>query len=149
LGHYQNECPTWEEDNANYAEFAMEEETLLMAQTEQGYEAREEVWYLDSGCSNHMVGNKDWLFDFDESFKDSVKLGNDSKMMVMGKGNLKLFINGKIHVISNVYYLPGLRTNLLSIGQMQQKNVTIVFKNDTCKAYHEDKRLNFLNSNVS
>jgi hypothetical protein len=143
LGHYQNECPTWEEDNANYAEFAMEEETLLMAQTEHSNEAREEVWYLDSGCSNHMVGNKDWLFDFDESFKDSVKLGNDSKMMVMGKGNLKLFINGKIHVISNVYYLPGLRTNLLSIGQMQQKNVTIVFKNDTCKAYHEDKGLIF------
>jgi hypothetical protein len=65
LGHYQNECPTWDEDNANYAEFAVEEETLLMAQTDHGNEAREEVWYLDSGCSNHMVGNKDWLFDFD------------------------------------------------------------------------------------
>jgi hypothetical protein len=43
LGHYQNECPTWDEDNANYDEFAVEEETLLMAQTDHGNEAREEV----------------------------------------------------------------------------------------------------------
>ncbi|MCH80374.1 copia-type polyprotein, partial [Trifolium medium] len=142
LGHYQNECPSWE-DNANYAEFDDEEETLLMAKTEGRSEAREEVWYLDSGCSNHMIGNKQWLFDFDESFKDSVKLGNDSKMQVEGKGSLKLLINGKTHVITNVYYLPGLRTNLLSIGQLQQKNVTIVFKNDTCKAYHDEKGLIF------
>jgi hypothetical protein len=74
-----------------------------------------------------MIGNKDWLFDFDSSFRDSVKLGNDAKMSVMGKENVKLFINGKIHVISNVYYLPGLNTNLLSVGQLQQKNVTLVF----------------------
>jgi hypothetical protein len=142
LGHYQNECPSWE-DNANYAEFGEEEETLLMAKTDQGHEIQEEAWYLDSGCSNHMIGNKDWLFDFDSSFRDSVKLGNDAKMSVMGKGNVKLFINGKIHVISNVYYLPGLNTNLLSVGQLQQKNVTLVFKNDFCKAYHDDKGLIF------
>jgi hypothetical protein len=126
LGHYQNECPSWE-DNANYAEFGEEEETLLMAKTDQGHEIQEEAWYLDSGCSNHMIGNKDWLFDFDSSFRDSVKLGNDAKMSVMGKENVKLFINGKIHVISNVYYLPGLNTNLFSVGQLQQKNVTLVF----------------------
>ncbi|PNX69953.1 serine carboxypeptidase, partial [Trifolium pratense] len=41
-----------------------------------------------------MVGNKDWLFDYDDSFQDSVKLGDDSKMSVVGKGNLKLYIAG-------------------------------------------------------
>ncbi|GAU38467.1 hypothetical protein TSUD_151900 [Trifolium subterraneum] len=138
LGHYQSECPSWE-DNANYAEFHNEEETLCMAQTDHGNAVQEEAWYLDSGCSNHMIDNKDWLFDFDGSFRDSVKLGNDAKMTVMGKGNVKLFINGKVHVISNVYYLPGLNTNLLSIGQLQQKNVTIIFKNDTFKGYHDEK----------
>ncbi|KAK2412918.1 hypothetical protein QL285_048063 [Trifolium repens] len=142
LGHYQSECPNWE-DNVNYAELDYEEETLLMAKTEKGNEVKEEAWYLDSGCSNHMIGNKDWLFDFDASFRDSVKLGNDAKMSVMGKGNVKLFINGKIHVVSNVYYLPGLNTNLLSVGQLQQTNVTLVFKEDTCKAYHDEKGLIF------
>ncbi|GAU11414.1 hypothetical protein TSUD_344050 [Trifolium subterraneum] len=141
LGHYQHECPDW--NDANYAEFVNEEETLLMASTDHGNAIREKTWYLDSGCSNHMIGNKDWLFDFDPSFKDSVRLGNDARMSVMGKGNVKLFINGKIHVISNVYFIPGLNTNLLSVGQLQQRNVTIIFKEDSCKGYHEEKGLIF------
>jgi hypothetical protein len=64
-------------------------------------------------------------------------------MNVMGRGNVKLCINGKIHVITSVFYIPGLKTNLLSIGQIQQKNVTIVFKNDLCKLYHDEKGLLF------
>jgi len=38
-----------------------------------------------------------------------------------------------------VYYLPRRRNNFLSIGKLQQKNLTIVFKKDTCKVYHEKK----------
>jgi transposase InsO family protein len=144
LGHYQNECPTWEE-GANYAEFNEREEVLLMAQ-ESSQEAvyddsNMEMWFLDSGCSNHMVGRKDWLFNFDESFREMVKLGDNSKMPVMGKGSLKLHIGGMVQVITEVYYLPGLKNNLLSIGQLQQKNLTIVFSNDLCKVYHESRGL--------
>ena len=139
LGHYQNECPLWEE-NANYAEFE-DGELLLMAQSCLNTNAKDEAWFLDSGCSNHMIGTKDWLFDFDSEFRESVKLGDDSEMPVMGRGNLKLLIGGIIQVITNVYYLPGLRNNSLSIGQLQQKNLTIVFQKDTCKAYHEERGL--------
>jgi hypothetical protein len=141
LGHYQNECPTWGE-NANYDEFDYEEETLLMVTT-NSEDLKKQSWLLDSGCSNHMVGNKDWLYELDESYRDTVKLGDDSKMLVMGRGNVRLIINGKIHVISNVYYIPGLKTNLLSIGQIQQKKVTVIFKDDTCKIYHDEKGLLF------
>jgi hypothetical protein len=97
LGHYQNECPEWGE-NANYAQFNDEEEMLLMAKT-ACEESKTEVWFLDSGCSNHMIGNKDWLYEFDGDYKDSVRLGDDSRMNVVGRGNVKLCINGKIHVI--------------------------------------------------
>ncbi|GAU45216.1 hypothetical protein TSUD_244210 [Trifolium subterraneum] len=78
LGHFQSECPSWEEDNANYAQFDEDQEIFLMAQdTKSGGEnhMNHELWFLDSGCSNHMVGNKSWLFDHDDTFKDSVKLG--------------------------------------------------------------------------
>jgi hypothetical protein len=78
LGHYQNECPNWGEGSANYAEFDEEEEMLLMAKTE--YDDKDQIWFLDSGCSNHMVGNKAWLYDYDETHRDSVKLGDDSKI---------------------------------------------------------------------
>ncbi|CAJ2663992.1 unnamed protein product [Trifolium pratense] len=141
LGHYRNECPTWEEYDANYAEFDEEQELLLMARDNVSTHAKEEVWFLDSGCSNHMIGTKEWLFDYDDSFRESVKLGDDSRMSVMGRGNLKLQICGITQVITNVYFLPGLKNNLLSIGQLQQKDVTIVFKDDLCKVFHEQRGL--------
>jgi len=77
LGHYQNECPTWEE-NANYVEFDNHKELLLMAQETAKASAKDEVWFLDSGCINNMIGNKEWLLNFDQQFRESVKLGDDS-----------------------------------------------------------------------
>lgn len=89
LGHYQNECPEWEK-KANYAELEDEEELLLMSCLEKHQANREEVWFLDSGCSNHMTGCKDWFFDLEEGFNRSVKLGNDTRMSVVGKGSVKV-----------------------------------------------------------
>lgn len=59
----------------------------------------------------------------------------------MGKGNLKLFIGGITQIITDVHYLPGLSNNLLSIGQLQQKNLTIMFQKDMCKVFHEERGL--------
>ena len=43
----------------------------------------EEVWFLDSGCSNHMTGNKELFSELDESFSQTVKLGNNTRMAVV------------------------------------------------------------------
>lgn len=82
-GHFQNECPKWEEE-ANYADLEEKEEMLLMAyieeeenddRSEAGMEEiaekllqmaysgehenlRRKAWFLDSGCSNHMSGDQ-------------------------------------------------------------------------------------------
>ncbi|CAJ2641499.1 unnamed protein product [Trifolium pratense] len=141
LGHYQSDCPSWEEKDAKYAAFDETGEVLLMAQQDKESILKDEVWFLDSGCSNHMIGNKTWLFDFNSNIRESVKLGDDSRMEVKGKGNLKLCINGITQIITNVYYIPGLKNNLLSIGQLQQKGLTIIFKHDYCKVYHEERGL--------
>lgn len=117
LGHFQYECPDWEK-KANYAE---EEELLLMAIVETHQSKVEEAWYLDSGCSNHMTGNKCWFLELDEGYRQQVKLGNDTRMEVVAKGSVRLQINGINHVIADVYYIPELKSNLLSIGQYFRK----------------------------
>ncbi|XP_074318153.1 uncharacterized protein LOC141654945 [Silene latifolia] len=82
LGHFQYECPNWDK-KANYVE--EEEELLLMAYEVPHQKKQEEVWFLDSGCSNHMTGNKEWFYDMEENFSRTVKLGNDTKMAVVAK----------------------------------------------------------------
>lgn len=141
LGHYQYECPDWEQ-KANYAEFEeKEEEILLMSYVEIKHDEKEEMWFLDSGCSNHMSGNKKWFSDLDESFRHTVKLGNDSRMAVIGKGNVRMRVNGFTQVISNVYYIPELKNNLLSIGQLQDKGLSILIQHGKCMIYHPTKGL--------
>jgi hypothetical protein len=140
LGHFQNECPSWEK-GAHYAEMDEEEELLLMAYVQDKKTSKEEVWFLDSGCSNHMSGNKDWFIEMDEQFRHSVKLGNGVKMMVMGKGSVKLVTAGLTQVVRDVFFIPELKNNLLSIGQLQEKGLAIVMKDKACKIYHPTRGL--------
>lgn len=65
-----------------------------------------------------------------------MKLGNNSKMAVMGKGNIILQIAGITQVITDCFYIPELRNNLLSIGQLQEKWVVILIQHGVCKVYH-------------
>lgn len=140
LGHFQDECPNWEK-KAYYAELEEEDELLLMSYTELHQTKKEEVWFLDSGCSNHMTGNKKWFSDLEEVVNRTVKLGNDMRMAVVAKGSIRVKLNGMTQVISDVYYIPELKNNLLSIGQLQEKGLAILIKDGTCKVFHPKRGL--------
>lgn len=56
LGHYQFECLEKQEEKANLAE--TEEEILLMACADKNLSQTNDTWYLNSGCSNHISGDK-------------------------------------------------------------------------------------------
>jgi len=56
-----------------------------MACVENRQTENSKVWYLDSGCSNHMTGNKCLFSNLNENFRENVKLGNNSSIRVMGK----------------------------------------------------------------
>lgn len=65
-----------------------------MAQEQTKVKNREVVWFLGYGCSNHMCGSRELLNELDEKFKQSVRLGNNTKIEVAGKINVKLKFNG-------------------------------------------------------
>ncbi|KAL4568259.1 hypothetical protein LXL04_023867 [Taraxacum kok-saghyz] len=134
LGHFEYEYPN-REKGANYAGFNEEEDMLLMAVVDDN-QKKQGVWFLDSGCSNHMSGNKGWFVQLDESFRHSVKLRNDSRLQVMGKSNIIIEIQDQTQTINNVYFVHDLRNNLLSMGQIQYKDITILIKRRVCKLYH-------------
>lgn len=78
------------------------------------------IWYLDTGCSNHMCGNENAFSELDKSFRNSVKFGDNSTTFVMGKGKVIVHSKGNIgHIISDVLFVLDLKTNLLSVGQLQ------------------------------
>jgi len=140
LGHFQWECPKKAGDQkANYAE--TKEEMLLMTHVNFQQAETEHIWFLDSGCSNHMCGKRDMFFHFDSSFRESVKMGNDSSLIVQGKGRVRMEVNGIIHVITDVFFVLELKNNLLSIGQLQEKGLVVLIQQGNCKIFHPEKGL--------
>lgn len=109
--------------------------------TSTGTANNHHIWFLDSGCSNHMCGDKSKFINMEEGVFHSVKLGNDTRMKVGGKGQVKLIINHITYVINDTYYIPELKNNLLSIGQLQERGLTFVIKNGVCKIFHDEKGL--------
>ncbi|CAM8906648.1 unnamed protein product [Rhodiola kirilowii] len=107
-----------------------------MAQSELKDPKEKGISFLDSGCSNHMTGDKRWFVELDESFRHFVHLGNNSKMKVLGKGSVKFEVGKMIQMVTDVYFVPELINNLLSIGQLQEKHLTIMIKDGACKIYH-------------
>ncbi|GJV82405.1 hypothetical protein Tco_1522303 [Tanacetum coccineum] len=70
------------------------------------------LWYLDSGCSKHMTGDRSQLTNFISKFFGIVKFGNDQVAKIMGYGDYQI---GNV-TISRVYYVDGLGHNLFSVG---------------------------------
>ena len=103
--------------------------------------SKEELWFLDSSCNNHMCGKKQFFSRFDESFNTSIKLGDNSSMAVIGKGNTRTLVNEIVQVITEVFYVPGLQNNLLSVGQLQEKGLAILIQHGKCKIYHPNRGL--------
>nr|GEZ61020.1 integrase, catalytic region, zinc finger, CCHC-type, peptidase aspartic, catalytic [Tanacetum cinerariifolium] len=70
------------------------------------------LWYLDSGCSKHMTGNRSQLINFVSKFLGTVRFGNDHIAKIMGYGDYQM---GNV-TITRVYYVEGLCNNLFSVG---------------------------------
>ncbi|XP_076890504.1 uncharacterized protein LOC143541614 [Bidens hawaiensis] len=88
LGHFSYECPGSKE--ANFAGFDEGEEVMLMVKTERREETRNCIWFLDSGCSNHMCGIRERFMNMDNSYSTTVKLGNNTRMAVSGRGSIRM-----------------------------------------------------------
>nr|GEY54168.1 hypothetical protein [Tanacetum cinerariifolium] len=48
------------------------------------------LWYLDSGCSKHMIGDRSQLINFVQKFLGTVKFRNDHVAKIMGYGDYKI-----------------------------------------------------------
>ncbi|GKD00256.1 retrovirus-related pol polyprotein from transposon TNT 1-94, partial [Tanacetum coccineum] len=81
------------------------------------------LWYLDSGYSKHMTGDRSW-----KKFIGTVRFGNDHFSAIMGYGD---YVIGD-SVISRVYYVEGLGHNLFSVGQFCDSDLKVAFKKHTC-----------------
>jgi hypothetical protein len=83
---------------------------------------------LDSGCTNHMIREKEMFTSFEENdcSSDIITFGDNSEGKVLGYGKIGITTN---HSISKVVFVDSLDYNLLSISQLCEMGYNYLFTN--------------------
>ncbi|XP_022841983.1 uncharacterized protein LOC111365680 [Olea europaea var. sylvestris] len=86
-------------------------------------------WYLDTCATNYLSANKELFSTINESVKGSIVFGDETKVLIKGKGDVLLRAkNGSYLLISQIYYVPTLKSNILSLGQLLEMSYDIHLK---------------------
>jgi hypothetical protein len=133
-----NDCWYKEESKPNEASLMHEnknddsnqdEAVLLVCQGEE----LNGIWYVDSAASKHMTGDKMMFTNLLESDYGQVKVGDGKTYEIKGVGDVQFKTkSNKIEKIGEVYYVPGLKNNLLSVGHLLRKGYEVNFRDKSC-----------------
>jgi hypothetical protein len=142
FGYFVNKCWKKQADVGNESihitNESQDDQNLVFLTCNVTQESDNDILFLVSGCSNHMTGNKDLFSYIDTSIQSEVKLGNDYKVTINGKGVFLVYTkNNHRRNIDNVYFVPGLKCNIINVGQLMEKKYRVFFKNNVCKIYDE------------
>ncbi|KAL0549870.1 hypothetical protein IC582_014360 [Cucumis melo] len=64
--------------------------------------------------------------------KEVVVTGDNTRLQVKGQGDILVKTKKGTKRVTNVFYVPGLKHNLLSIGQLLQRGLKVSFEGDIC-----------------
>lgn len=130
-GHFKKDCPRWNKRKDISKRIVNTTKALLTALS---VNVQSELWYVDSGATSHMCRDRHIMKDFVEESSLQVIVANGDKLSTMGRGTVQVKLrNGVIKTISDVYYVPNLTANLLSVSAMVNKGFRVVFGSGTCQ----------------
>ncbi|KAF5363875.1 hypothetical protein D9756_000060 [Leucocoprinus leucothites] len=95
-------------------------------------------WVVDSGASLHMSSHWDWFITYQKLQEPRrVWMGDERFILAIGVGQVQvvLTVNGKslTYLIPNVYYIPELSGNLLSVSALGRCGYTLKFTKSGCQ----------------
>lgn len=133
-GHWIKDCLKLQKNNKNInANVALsnDKSNYALAVT---FTCDSDVWVLESGCSHHMCPNWDWFTNLEVVKAGTVLLGNDYACDKKGVGTIKLKHHDDIvRGLSNVWYAPSLKKNLISLGALESNGFNVNMSNGVLK----------------
>ena len=89
----------------------------------------DDVWYVDSGTSNHMTSCGNWFKELDTMRTPGyVETGDDIVHPIEHMGRVPLVMqDGKVKHLEDVLHVPTITKNLVSVGQMVDQGLQVRF----------------------
>ena len=92
------------------------------------------MWNLDSGYSKHMTGNKTLFKTLFEGKIGTITFADGSKLVIRGIGTVDIL---GLPVFEDVWYVNGLKANLLSISQICNNGMNVLFPKYECEIFDD------------
>ncbi|CAN6557261.1 unnamed protein product [Malus baccata var. baccata] len=148
IGHIARDCNNKKNaqgvQQLNFAAQVHSTTTMFYVSNPVDKKTIEDVWYVDSGCSNHMTGREDVLIDIDISITAKVEMGTGQLVDVIGKGSLVVDTKMGRKYIHEVMLVSCLKENLLSVGQMIEHGYFLIFGDNIAEIYDDSSLSNLV-----
>ncbi|XP_057975472.1 uncharacterized protein LOC131162883 [Malania oleifera] len=115
FGHTDQTCRLKQNQRVSVAETEEEEEDQIFYACQAAMTKKDDVWLIDSCCTNHMAKDQSFFTHLDATVKVSVRIGHGALVESKGKDTVAFQTNKGTGFIKDVLYVPGLDQNLLSI----------------------------------
>ncbi|XP_071739455.1 uncharacterized protein [Rutidosis leptorrhynchoides] len=115
FGHLEKDCRLKRNHRANYTEEnedITENNNQLFYACHDANELRDDAWFIDSGCCNHMTGDEKLFQSINTSMKSRVKLGNGALVDTKGKGTITVQTNNVTLSVNDVLLIPSLANEI-------------------------------------
>jgi hypothetical protein len=116
------------------------EDSALAVATADRSGNRLKDWIVDSGCSNHLTGDKERLTN-PVKYNGSrvVVIADDSRHSIAHIGDVILQSEDQRRglKLSDVYHVPGMKKNLLSVPQLTAEGKYVLFGPNDVRVYKE------------
>lgn len=142
IGHYRSQCTMDISDNKENER----KQTNAFSAVFLSGNFNNQDWYVDSGASVHLTPNEEWLQNISYEKKDqSIVVADKTKVPILCSGDVKITtLAGDCNFdveIKDVFCVPKLTTNLLSISQLIRKGNKVEFTKDSCEIYNQNGTL--------
>lgn len=89
-----------------------------------------------------MTGNRQYFNKIDETISGKVRFEDDSRIDIKGKGSI-LFLtqNGERKILANVYFIPDLRSIIISLRQATESGCDVRMRSDVLTLHDKDGNL--------
>lgn len=145
-GHWKNNGPSKVQhttlDNNN-KKIQRRGDAFVSTAEKSSISDNDDDWYLDSGASDHMTKNRDWLTNYKEYDNPvSVRIGNGDTIFAYGQGDINILSFDEVvwnpKHLSNVLYIPDIQLNLFASNRALDKGLQLVSDNKKCKLLKGD-----------
>eukprot|EP00253_Pinus_taeda_P030792 PITA_30792 len=140
-GHFRRECKSQAPDKGKGSDDAPSAEAKTTSDeggdvylASSSTHVDHEVWLIESGASFHFTTHREWFWEYEKYDGGDVFLGDDRKARIIGRGKVKLKLQGgRVRTLPGVLHIHALAINLISVCKLDDAGVKTVFDKDTCK----------------